>query len=90
MDVIMTSLGDWTLEIKGRAGDYLFQAKITEAPSRYGIDGGRVVSLAAYKHHWSLGRQFILNYDREWNLEPESQEHKEVYQAIMAILDRSE
>ena len=88
MDVTMTSLSDWTLEIKGRAGSYLFQAKITEAPSRYGIDGGRVIELAVYKHHWSLGRQFILSYNREWNIAPEPAEHQEVYQAIMEVLDR--
>lgn len=88
MDVIITSLGEWTLWMKGRAGDYLFQASVTERPSYHGINGGRVTKLAVYKHHWSLGRQFIIVYDKGWDMVPETIEHQRVYQAIMVVLDR--
>lgn len=88
MDVVITSLGEWTLWMKGRAGDYLFQATVAEEPSSHGINRGRVVTLAVYKHHWSLGRQFILIYDKRWDIRPQTIEHKEVYQAIMDMLDR--
>lgn len=90
METKITRLCGWTPWIEGTAGGYVFQAKVMDSPSSYGINGGRVIKFAAYEEPGQLDRRFILNYDRGWDVRPEGAEHKKVYQAIMDLLEHRE
>ena len=52
--------------IRGKV--YKYQAKVYEKGSEYGIEGGRV-SKVMIKHDGEI----VVNYDRGWDVEPESE-----------------
>lgn len=52
--------------IRGKV--YKYQAKVYEEGSEYGIEGGRV-SKVMIKHDGEI----VVNYDRGWDVEPESE-----------------
>jgi hypothetical protein len=67
----------WTY---GTVGDCMFEAKVFDAGSKYGIDGGKVSKL--YIRSASKGE--ICNYDRGWDVKP-TPENKAEYDAVMKL-----
>ena len=55
-----------TIQIENET--YTYDAKHFDAPSEYGIEGGRISKLGIRK-----GREVVLNYDRGWVIEPETE-----------------
>lgn len=47
---------------------FTYDAKHFDEPSEYGIEGGRISKLGIRK-----GREVVLNYDRGWVIEPETE-----------------
>ena len=47
---------------------FTYDAKYFDLPSEYGIEGGRISKLGIRK-----GREVVLNYDRGWVIEPETE-----------------
>ena len=47
---------------------FTYDAKNFDLPSEYGIEGGRISKLGIRK-----GREVVLNYDRGWVIEPETE-----------------
>ena len=69
--------------VKGVVSDSItFEAKVFDKPSTFGIDDGRVSKLGIRD-----GSKWLVNYDRGWDVKPETPEHQALYTAIMAKLD---
>jgi hypothetical protein len=63
---------------------YEFQAKISDEPSKHGIDGGKISQLDVRKDG-----ELVMRYDRGWDKDPQTAEHKEALQRIRNGLDDS-
>lgn len=63
---------------------YEFQAKMYDEPSQHGIDGGKISKLDVRKDG-----ELVMRYDRGWDKDPKTPEHKEVLQRIRNGLDDS-
>lgn len=84
--VEFTSADNW---VRGTCGDFIFTAKLYDEPSGFGINEGRVSKLsviASTDMGWS---NEIINYDRGWDIEPATDEHKEVLKAILELCENS-
>lgn len=68
-------------------GDYGFQAKVFDEGSIYGINEGRVSKLSIWEGEWQGLSHCFVNYDRGWDIEPNTETHKEVYQAVIQFLE---
>lgn len=68
--------------ITGKIGQFVFTAKVFGLPSKFGIDGGRVSKLEIKK-----GTTPVVNYDRGWDIEPESDEAREILRAVVEYLE---
>lgn len=75
--------------VNGIVGDYLFEAKLFDDRSTYGINNGRVSKLCVY----SMDRKGIMdwdktfiNYDRGWDIRP-AKEYKATFKAVMELLE---
>lgn len=53
----------------GDLGNYSWEAKVYDEPSRYGIYGGRVSKLRIR----DCFRNWVVNYDRGWDVVPEGE-----------------
>ena len=62
----------------GIINGYLFSIKVFEEPSEYGINEGRISKLEISK----TGK-ILCSYDRGWDIRPEGEEVKAVYQEIL-------
>ena len=69
--------------VEGKAtGGITFSAKMFDDGSQYGVNNGRVSKLDIRKD----GR-IIVNFDRGWDVKPQTAEHKAVYKSVMAALN---
>ncbi len=59
---------------------FIFEAKVFDEPSQFGIDGGRISKLGVMT---AVRRTLAFRYDRGWDIEPRSGDHKAVLAAIM-------
>lgn len=55
-----------TIQIENET--FTYDAKHFDLPSEYGIEGGRISKLGIRQ-----GREVVLNYDRGWVIEPETE-----------------
>ena len=55
-----------TIQIENET--FTYDAKHFDEPSEHGIEGGRISKLGIRK-----GREVVLNYDRGWVIEPETE-----------------
>lgn len=75
MQITITKCGR-PLWYKGVIGRYQFEAKVYDEPSTYGINEGRISKLRVWDGTMPTNavnpfESSIMNYDREWNIEPE-------------------
>lgn len=68
--------------VSGTIGEFRFCAKVYGAPSKHGINGGRVSKLEIKK-----GTMPAVNYDRGWDIRPESDEIQEIFRAVLDYLE---
>lgn len=68
--------------IKGQINDYEYEAKVFEEGSKYGINEGNISKLCIKKDN-----EYIANYDRGWDIEPITDEHKHI---LNQVVDRLE
>lgn len=68
--------------VSGTIGEFRFCAKVYGAPSKYGINSGRVSKLEIKK-----GTIPVINYDRGWDIRPESDEIQEIFRAVLDYLE---
>lgn len=66
-------------------GKYTFESKLYDESSEYGIDGGRVSKLNIQDKKGS----WVMNYDRGWDIEPNTSEEKEVYLGVLNFLENA-
>lgn len=81
------------LWVVGKIGKCGFNAKVYDIGSKFGINGGRVSKLAIWDDKVRQpGRAFFstcfVNYDRGWDIEPETQEEKETYTKLLDYLEK--
>ncbi len=65
----------WT---QGTLDGYDFCIKHFEEGSAFGIDGGRISKLTIRKDG-----KMLVNYDRDWDIEPKSAAVKAVYEKLL-------
>lgn len=78
--------GRW---LRGTIGGYEFFALVFQIGSRYGINEGRVSKLSVRPKSQSLtdGSRYIINYDRGWDIEPETEEHKLILDTLVELFE---
>jgi len=68
--------------------EYKFSAKLFDVGSNYGINDGRVSKLSIRLQDTTWDKS-IVNYDRGWDIEPKTDEHKQIFNVIMELLENS-
>ena len=63
-------------------GKASFNAKVFDLPSVFGIDDGRVSKLSI-----SQGNNWIVNYDRGWDVVPSAPEHRKIFEAVLSKME---
>ena len=78
--------GRW---IKGTIGEYEFYALVFQTGSQYGINGGRVSKLSVRRkiEVFSGVSRYIINYDRGWDIEPETEEYKLILDTLVEYFE---
>ena len=78
--------GRW---LKGTIGGYEFFALVFQKSTKYGINEGRISKLAVRHKLQSLteASHYIINYDRGWDIEPESDEHKLILDTLVEYFE---
>ena len=77
----------------GKVGNYLFEAKLFDEGSKYGIKNGRVSKLtiwdpAVHKKERNLLKACVVNYDRGWDIKPKKRV-KPFFNATMELLENA-
>lgn len=67
-----------TVTVRVNEKKFVAYVKSYEEPSKFGIDGGRISKLQIKD-----GDVTVLNYDRGWDVKPESPEVLAAYQTIL-------
>jgi hypothetical protein len=88
VNIKLTQFNSYDNYIKGVIGDYSFQAKHFDVGSEYGINEGRTSKLAVWKGKEYSQSDVIVNYDRGWDIEPETEEQKEVCDTLVDYLEQ--
>ena len=78
-----TKDGIWLL---GTVDDYIFEAKVCDEASGFGIDCGRVIKLHARKYCEDRKGKEIFAYERGWDKYPRGK-HKGVAQALIRFCE---
>lgn len=78
-----TKDGIWLL---GTVDDYIFDAKVCDEASGFGIDCGRVIKLHARKYCEDKKGKEIFAYERGWDKYPRGK-HKGVAQALIRFCE---
>ena len=78
-----TKDGSWLL---GTVDDYIFEAKVCDEASGFGIDCGRVIKLHARKYCEDKKGKEIFAYERGWDKYPRGK-HKGVAQALIRFCE---
>ena len=78
-----TKDGIWLL---GTVDDYIFEAKVCDEASGFGIDCGRVIKLHARKYCDDKKGKEIFAYERGWDKYPRGK-HKGVAQALIRFCE---
>ena len=80
---VCTKDGIWLL---GTVDDYIFEAKVCDEASGFGIDCGRVIKLHARKYCEDKKGKEIFAYERGWDKYPRGK-HKGVAQALIRFCE---
>ena len=78
-----TKDGIWLL---GTVDDYIFEAKVCDEASGFGIDCGRVIKLHARKYCEDKKGKEIFAYERGWDKYPRGK-HEGVAQALIRFCE---
>ena len=78
--------GRW---LRGTIDGYEFFALVFQKGSKYGINEGRISKLAVRRKLESLTdvSRYIINYDRGWDIEPETEEHKLILDTLVEYFE---
>ena len=78
--------GRW---LRGTIDGYEFFALVFQTGSKYGINGGRISKLAVRHKLESLTEvsRYIINYDRGWDIEPATEEHKLILDTLVEYFE---
>lgn len=71
--------GAWMV---GRIGGYKFEIKHFDEPSIYGINEGRISKLFVRRES---DRTVVANFDRGWDVEPETDDAKEIVDTLYTL-----
>lgn len=79
--------------VSGKIGNYVFDAKLFDQSSTFGIKNGRVSKLSIYDEMVRQEKKdffaaSIVNYDRGWDIKP-TKENKPIFEAVMQLLEES-
>lgn len=69
--------------------EYKFTAKVFEEGSIHGINEGRVSKLMIRNENTTGWYGVFVNYDRGWDIEPETEEQQDVFINVLEFLHRS-
>lgn len=94
MEAVFTKFEEGTNWCDGTVGEYNFQAKLFDTGSTFGIKNGRVSRLAIWSERVRQEKQnflgaCVLNYDRGWDIKPKGAEMREIFKAVMNLLENA-
>lgn len=72
--------------LKGTVDDFIFQVKVCDEASRFGIDGGRIIKLHVEQSRGENPSKVIIAYERGWDKRPRGK-HKDVARAMILFCD---
>jgi hypothetical protein len=80
--------------VKVIVGNYTFSAKLFDEGSVFGINEGRVSKLMIWDEQiryekLDIFEAAIVNYDRGWDIKPETEEQIAIFDAVMDLLENS-
>ena len=64
---------------QGTIGEYTYYVKVYETSSMFGIDGGKISKMQVVKDG-----QVVINYDRGWDIQPYTEEEKDIFSRLFA------
>ena len=78
--------GRW---LRGIIDGYEFFALVFQIGSKYGINEGRISKLTVRHKLESLTEvsRYIINYDRGWDVKPETEEHKLILDTLVEYFE---
>lgn len=75
-----------------KTNTFIFEAKLFDVGSEFGIDCGRVSKLQVWdkkiREEENLGKATIFNYDRGWDIKPKK-ENKEIFTELLSFLEKA-
>lgn len=83
MAIELTGINKEINYLDGTIDGHHFSAKHYDEGSKFGIDGGRTSKLTITKD-----QHVIAHYDRGWDMEPISSEHKETLNEVVNYLEK--
>jgi hypothetical protein len=78
-------------KVSGVYGGCIFEATVNNSRSKHGINGGRVSQLYIWRFKKVAGRiakRPTVNYELEWDLEPETKKDRIEYAAVLSYLEQ--
>ena len=76
---------NWT---KGIIGGFIFEAKVYDVGSMFGINEGRVSKLSVFPEGGAW-KDCIIHYDRGWDIEVSSREEQQILDAILELCENA-
>lgn len=79
--------GEYLVTCKGRKGykKYIWEAKVYDEGSEFGINGGRVSKLSIRLENANGTHTTVCNYDRGWDIEPTDDNAKEICDYLVNV-----
>ncbi len=77
--------GAWVTGVVNN-GEYEFEGKVFEESSQFGINQGNVSKLLIREGNTKGFEGVFVNYDRGWDIEPETEEEQSVFLEVLDFL----
>lgn len=72
--------------LKGTVDDFIFQAKVCDESSGFGINGGRVIKLHVEQSRGEMLPKEIIAFERGWDKRPKGK-YKDVFRAMIRFCE---
>ena len=88
MVIKLTQFDNTNNWIKGTIDDFSFSAKHFDEGSMFGINDGRTSKLEIWEGKEFSWDNIIAHYNRGWDIEPETEEQKEICNTLVDCLEK--
>ncbi len=89
MDIKLISFPTNSYWIKGTIGTYIFDAKVYNEPSQFGINNGRVSKLSIRDKYKNPQEACVTGFDRGWFLKPNTEKEQHIFKTVLDYLEKT-